>query len=140
MNRESLKRLWRDDRGQSVLIPEILSYFLFFFMVTLVITIAMVGFRQAGTASIAHLSARRAGTSTLAAGQSLARRHGAVWNVPGETAAVQADRDRRSARVDWSFSWESGTPAGRLLGAFRIAVQEIERIEAFYAGPPDDWE
>jgi hypothetical protein len=138
--RQLLRRLVRDDRGETETVSWLITQIPFWFLVTLVIVVSLVGVKQAATASLAHLTARRAGTATLAAGQSVAVEHGAVWRIPGEAAQVQADPGRRSVVVDWAYTWEGRTLAARFLAPFDIEVRERERAEGFYAGPPDLWE
>jgi len=134
------RRLLQDEGGQATLLAATLAYVPFLLLVTLVIFVAMAGFRQIGTAALAHLAARQAGIEGLSAGEAMAVQHGEVWNVPGKAARLQVDPARRSVGLAWEYEWQSQTLAGRLVGAFQIAVQELERKEQFYAGPPDGWE
>lgn len=140
----ALDALWRDERGQAETTAWLVTVMPYWFLVTLIIVICLVGYRQAGAASIAHLAARRAGTGTLAAGQQVIAARGAVWGVPESTLAsdrIQHDTNRRSVRARVHYAWESGTFIGRVIDAvFHIDVYDLERREGFYAGPPADWE
>jgi hypothetical protein len=129
-----------DERGQAELVSWLITQVPFWFIVTLVVVIAMVGVKQAGTASVAHLTARRAGTATLAAGQQVAAQGGAVWRLPGSRAQLHLDPQRRAATVDWSYTWQGEALAARFLAPFRITVREHGRLEGFYDGPPSTWE
>jgi hypothetical protein len=135
----ALRRLG-DESGQGETASWLIIQVPFWFQVTLVVVIALVGLRQAGAASLAHLAARRAGTGTLPAGQAVALRHGEVWRVPGEAARFESASGRRSVGVEWSFTWQARTLAGRVVGPFDIEVREHARREGFYDGPPDGWE
>jgi len=109
----------------------------FWFLVTLVILVCMVGLRQAGLTSIAHLAARRAGSSDLATGQTVADEHGGVWGAQ-ERAHLTYDTDRRSVVVTWDYDLQSRSLAATVLERmFHLGVTQTARREAFYAGPPE---
>jgi hypothetical protein len=135
-----LRRRLADDTGQGETASWLLLQVPFWFLVTLVIVIGLVGLRQAGAASLAHLAARRAGTATLPAGQAVAHRHGEVWRVPGTAAQLSGAPAERAVRVRWAFTWQARTLGGRLVGPFDIEVQEHARREGFYGGPPAGWD
>lgn len=129
-----------DERGQAELVSWLITQVPFWFLVTLVVVIAMVGVKQAGTASVAHLTARRAGTATLGAGQQVAHQGGTTWRLPGARAQVRLDPQRRATTVDWSYTWQGDALAARFLAPFRITIREHGRLEGFYDGPPSTWE
>jgi hypothetical protein len=128
------------ERGQADLASWLITQVPFWFLVTLIVVIAMVGVKQVGTASIAHLTARRAGTATLAAGQQVAIVGSSTWRLPGSQAQVRLDPGRRATTVQWSFTWQADSLAGRFLGPFGITVNDHARLEGFYDGPPSSWE
>jgi hypothetical protein len=134
-----LKRL-ADEEGQAELVSWLITQIPFWFMVTLIVVIAMVGFKQVGTASLAHLSARRAGTATLAAGQQVALQGGETWRLPGTQAELNVDPARRATTSHWTFTWQGHSMAARFLEPFRITVNTHQRLEGFYEGPPSTWE
>ena len=129
-----------DERGQADLVAWLMTQVPFWFLVTLVVVIAMVGVKQVGTASLAHLTARRAGTATLAAGQQVALAGGSTWRLPGSRAQVRLDPGRRATTVGWAFTWQADALAGWFLGPFRISINDHARLEGFYDGPPSSWE
>lgn len=133
-------RLLSDERGLDDLYSHLIVQVPFWFLVCLVIVVALVGLKQTSTASLAHLAARSAGTTSLAAGRQVAVQHGDTWGVPGSAATVSNQADRRAVTVDWSYQWQTATLVNRVLQPFTIAVGELERREAFYAGPPGAWE
>lgn len=139
--RHWLQRVWRDERGEGETVSWIMTQVPLYFLVTLVVLIAMVGLRQAGTASVAHLAARQAGAQSLAAGRHVATGRGAAWGLPAGAATLATDASRRAVTLHWGYDWQSGSVAGGILGkAFHIDVSLTQRREAFYAGPGDGWE
>lgn len=133
--------LLADTRGESETTAWLLAQMPFWFMATMVILVAMLGLRQSGTASVAHLAAREAGTTNLAAGYNVAQRRGDAWGIPAETARLSLDVGHRSVVMQWAYDWYSRSVAGGWLGrAFRVDVTTVQRMEAFYAGPPDEWD
>ncbi len=135
-----LKQLTQEQAGQAELTSWLITQVPYWFLVTLIVVIAMVGVKQVGTASLAHLTARRVGTATLTAGQQVAVAGGATWRLPGNQAQVHLDPQRRATTVHWSFTWQADSLAGRFLGPLGITVNEHTRLEGFYDGPPSTWE
>ncbi len=141
MSRSLLRRLTTDERGQADLVAAIIAQFPFWFLITMIVVVALVGVKQAGTASASHLAARMAGTANHpAAGQQVAQDRGAVWGLPGESAQVHFDPSRRAAVVQWDHTWQGHQLAARLLPPFRIQTRSHSRWEGFYDGPPTTWE
>ena len=139
--RRSLRPLWRDSRGEADTAAWIMLQVPLWFLLSLVLIVALVGIKQTGTASQAQLAVRTAGTTTLAAGQAHALAHGAAWGVPGEAAELTHVPDFRAVLIRWSYAWESGVDLiTRFTGPFQVTVQQVERREGFYAGPPGAWE
>ena len=132
--------LLQDTRGQANIMEWLITQIPFWFLVTLVILVCMVGLRQAGLTSIAHLAARRAGSSDLATGQVVADEHGGVWGAQ-ERAHLAYDADSRSVVVTWDYDLQSRSLAATVLERmFHLGVTQTARREAFYAGPPEGWE
>ncbi len=134
MPRRRWLTLLRDTRGESETIEWVFSIVPLWFMLVIVLVVVVQGLKLAGTASEAHLAARRAGTATLAAGQSMAQTRGAAWNIPGEAAVFTVDD--RLIDVRWAYTWD--TQQGVLPAALRrlgVGVAGATRNEGFYAGP-----
>lgn len=132
--------LLADERGLSTSMSYALVQVPFWLLFCLIVVVSLVGLKQTGTASLAHLAARSGGTTGLAAGRQVALQHGAVWGVPGAAATLSSQTGQRAVTVNWRFQWQTNTLLRRFLEPFTIGVQELERYEAFYAGPPGAWE
>ena len=139
------RRLWarlcRDQRGEADTVSWIVVQVPLWFLLALVFVVAMVGIKKNGTASQAQLAVRTAGAATLAAGQAHAQTHGDTWGAPGDAAHVTGAPAQRAVYIRWAYTWQSGVDLiTRLTGPFRVEVQQLERREGFYAGPPGAWE
>jgi hypothetical protein len=126
-----LRHWLTDRRGQVELTADLFTKVPFWFLVTFILTLCLVGIRQAGLASQAHLVARAAGSADVAASQRVAHQHAATWGLPPDAAVVTVDADRRLVHLTWAFDWRS-LGLGRTFG---FGVHETERLEGFYGGP-----
>jgi len=132
--------LLRDQRGEAETVEWLYWQLPLWFLVTLVIVVALAGIRLAGAASHGHLAARQAGAATLAAGQQAAQA-AEVWGVPSQAIALAAAPEQRAVVLSWDYQWWSGIGlVDEVVGAFRVSVQGLTRREAFYGGPASTWE
>jgi len=131
-------RLPQDTRGQANVVAWIFTQIPFWFLVTLIILVCVVGLRQAGLSSMTHLVARRAGSSDLDTGQQVAYAHGQVWGADPTALQLSTDATQRTVTANWGYDLESRSLAARVLGRmFHLDVTQVARQEAFYGGPPE---
>ncbi len=133
-------KLWHDTRGDAGTLDWLIVQVPLIFLVAFVITVALLGIRQSGTASHAHLTARLAGTATLASGQSLAQQNAAAWGIPGGAVQVTGNPDQRATTVAWAYDYQGVPLVDRFIGGFHVNARATLRREGFYAGPPGGWE
>lgn len=120
----------------------ILGQTLFWLLVVAIVITGVVGVRRSGAILTAHQAALVGGRSALGpeqgyvqAGSDLAAWWGIDPTRASQAAEVMEDPDRRSVRVTvrgWMHTLFGGQAS--------LGAGSFQRLEQFYAGPPDEWE
>ena len=133
----------RRERGQADTVAFLWGLLPFWALVIIIIFVALVGLRRSGAVlgtQEGGLVAGRAVSDPIARGELAVRDVVQTWwggDLP-DSLAVTEYGSWRSVSVGTTTEWN--TPASNLLGLLNIRSGSFQRREAFYSGPPDEYE
>ena len=133
----------RRERGQADTVAFLWGLLPFWALVVIIIFVALVGLRRSGAVlgtQEGGLVAGRAVSDPVSRGELAVRDVMQTWwggDLP-DSLAVTEYGSWRSVSVGTTTEWD--TPARNLLGLLNIRSGSFQRREAFYSGPPDEYE